>query len=74
MLQIVSFWGVLWGPPLVWPLSLLNGPLPHKEFNPKIAAVILETLGSKTCILPFLSICSFQLAIFCFQLAIFASK
>ena len=43
-------------PPLVWPLSLLNGPPPHKEFNPKIAAVLLENLGSKRAWkLPFLA-------------------
>ena len=42
MLQIVSFLVGLVEPPLVWPFSLLNGPLPHKEFNRKIAAVILK--------------------------------
>ena len=80
MLQILSSWVVLWPPPLIWPLSLLNEPLPHKEFNQKIAAVILENLRPKAYISQFLAILdlkiaifSFRMPIFSFQLAIFAS-
>ena len=67
MLQTVSSWGVLWVPPLVWPLFLLNGPLPHKEINQKIAAVISKKLGPKTCILQFL-------VVFAFKWPLWASK
>ena len=52
------FW-VLWGPPLVWPLSLLNGDFFNKNLT-KILGLsfwkICSPKMSKTCILAFVII------------------
>ena len=84
MLQIVSFLGGLVEPPLVWPLSLLNGPLPHKDFNRKIAAVILKKNEAQILRFAILAILKLKIAIlsvqmtdvcnFCFRLTIFSFK
>ena len=58
--------GVFWGPPLVWPPSFKTVLGPHKEFGPKLGAVILDNLGSKTSILPVLAV--FGLKMFIFKL------
>ena len=51
LLQMVSFWGVLWGPPWVWRFSLKTVLGPYKEFDQKFGPVILKNLASKTCVL-----------------------
>ena len=56
--------GVFWGPPLVWPPSFKTVLGPHKEFGPKLGAVILENLGSKTCILQVLAVFGFKMFLF----------
>ena len=42
LLQMVSFWGVLWGPPWVWRFSLKTVLGPYKRFGQKFWPVILE--------------------------------
>ena len=66
VLQFVASWGVLWAPPLVWQFSLKTVLAPHKEFDQKFGAVILEDLGPKACILAFLAILGFKMFIFGF--------
>ena len=64
-LQLLSSWGGLLGPPpLVWPPSFKTVLGPHKEFGPKLGAVILENLGSKTCILQVLAVFGFKMFLF----------
>ena len=74
VLQMVSFWGVLWGPPWVWRFSLKTVLVPHKEFNQKFGPVIFENLASKTCIVAFLVGLGFQMVGFRFKRPISGSK
>ena len=74
VLQMVSFWGVLWGPPWVWRFSLKTVLSPYKEFAQKFGPVILENSASKTCIVAFLVSFGFQMVGFSFKMVGFSFK